>query len=100
MTEITPLPLKTEFLFRITLQVGAPQMEAASQGTTRRIVPVTGGTFAGPSLKGEMVPGTCADWIRVEADGTAHLDVRLVLKTDQGGMFYMLVEKRLTRFVR
>ena len=82
---MTPLPLHTEFLFRMVLNAGAPQMSAGDL----RVVPVTAGTFEGPSLKGELVPGTTADWLRVEADGTARMDVRLVMRTDRGQLFYM-----------
>ena len=82
---MTPLPLNAEFLFRLVLQAGAPQMTAGGL----RVVPVTGGTFEGPALRGELVPGTTADWLRTDPDGTAHMDVRLVLRTDQGGFFYM-----------
>lgn len=85
----TPLPLRTEFLFRMALQAGAPQMSAAGAGRELRVIPVTGGTFEGPSLKGEVVPGTTADWLRAEPDGTAHMDVRLVMRTDKGQHFYM-----------
>ena len=84
-----PLPLRTEFLFRMVLQAGAPQMSAAGAGKELRVIPVTGGTFEGPSLKGEVVAGTTADWLRVEPDGTAHMDVRLVMRTDRGQHFYM-----------
>ena len=86
-----PLPLRTEFLFRMALEAGAPQMStgAGARGGELRVIPVTGGTFDGPSLKGTLVPGTTADWLRVEADGTAHMDVRLVMRTEQGQNFYM-----------
>ena len=88
---MTPLPLKTEFLFRMVLTAGTPQMSTgpAARGGELRVIPVTGGTFEGPGLKGELVPGTTADWLRVEADGTSHMDVRLVMKTDKGQLFYM-----------
>jgi len=86
---ITPLPLRSEFLFRMVLTAGAPQMIAAGPGKELRVVPVTGGTFEGPSLKGDLVPGTTADWLRVEPDGTAHMDVRLVLKTTSGATLFM-----------
>jgi hypothetical protein len=85
----TPLPLETEFLFRMVLHAGAPQMSAPGRDGELRVIPVTGGTFEGPSLKGELIPGTTADWLRVEPDGTAHMDVRLVMRTDQGQTFYM-----------
>jgi hypothetical protein len=87
----TPLPLKTEFLFRMVLHAGAAHMTTApgARGGELRVVPVTGGTFEGPGLKGELVPGTTADWLRTEADGTSHMDVRLVMKTDKGQSFFM-----------
>ncbi|WP_204623455.1 DUF3237 domain-containing protein [Crenalkalicoccus roseus] len=88
MTE-APLPLRTEFLFRMALAAGAPQMTAPGRGGELRVIPVTGGRFEGPRLRGEVVPGTTADWLRVEADGTAHMDVRLVMRTDRGQLFYM-----------
>jgi len=88
---MTPLPLTTEFLFRMVLSAGTPQMStgATARGGELRVIPVTGGSFEGPGMKGELVPGTTADWLRVEADGTAHMDVRLVLRTDRGQLLYM-----------
>jgi Protein of unknown function (DUF3237) len=86
---MTPLPLNTEFLFRMVLHAGAPQMTATAPGNELRVVPVTAGTFEGPKLKGELVPGTTADWLRVEPDGTSRMDVRLVMRTDKGQHFYM-----------
>jgi hypothetical protein len=88
MTE-APLPLRTEFLFRMALAAGAPQMAAPGRGGELRVIPVTGGRFEGPRLRGEVVPGTTADWLRVEPDGTAHMDVRLVMRTERGQLFYM-----------
>lgn len=86
---MTPLPLKTEFLFRVVLSVGGPQSVGATRNGELRIVPVTGGTAEGPRFKGEVLPGTAADWLRVDADGTAHMDVRLTLKAEGGGIVYM-----------
>jgi hypothetical protein len=84
------LPLNTEFLFRMVLHAGAPQMTAsAAAGNELRVIPVTAGTFEGPRMKGELVPGTTADWLRVEPDGTSRMDVRLVMRTDKGQHFYM-----------
>lgn len=85
----TPLPLSTEFLFRMVLSVGAPQMAGSAGRGELRIVPVTGGTAEGPRFVGEILPGTAADWLRVDGDGTAHMDVRLTLKHRDGGIVYM-----------
>jgi hypothetical protein len=86
---MTPLPLTSEFLFRVVLSVGAPQSVGATRNGELRIVPVTGGTAEGPRFKGEVLPGTAADWLRVDADGTAHMDVRVTLKAEGGGIVYM-----------
>lgn len=86
---MTPLLLNTEFLFRMVLDVGAPQMVGAAGRGELRIVPVTGGRLEGPRFTGEVLPGTAADWLRVDADGTAHMDVRLTLKAASGSRVFM-----------
>ncbi|MBS7791513.1 DUF3237 domain-containing protein [Roseococcus sp. SDR] len=85
-----PLPLVTEYLFSMDLTVGAPQMVGkGADGHDLRVVAVTGGTVSGPALQGEILGGTAADWLRVEADGTAHIDVRLTIKAASGSLVYV-----------
>jgi len=55
----------------------------------RRIVPLTGGTFAGSELNGTLLPGVSADWQIVLPDGTALGDIRLTLRTDRGDLLYV-----------
>ena len=55
----------------------------------RRIVPLTGGTFTGPELKGTLLPGASADWQIVLPDGTALGDIRYTLQTDGGALLYV-----------
>jgi len=55
----------------------------------RRIVPLTGGTFAGPELNGRLLPGSSADWQIVLPDGTALGDIRYTLQTDDGDLLYV-----------
>ncbi|SDB74150.1 DUF3237 domain-containing protein [Belnapia rosea] len=86
---MTPLPLATEFLFRAVLTVGAPQAVGATRSGDLRVIPVTGGSISGPALNGEVLPGTAADWLRVDPDGTAHMDVRLTIKTTEGHIVFM-----------
>lgn len=81
----SPLPLNTEYLFTMDLDVGQPQPVSAGL----RIVPVIGGTITGPALQGELVPGAAADWLRLDADGTAHMDVRFTIKTASGSLVYV-----------
>lgn len=80
-----PLPLHTEYLFTMDIAVGAPQ--PVSDGL--RVVPVVGGTVTGPALTGEVVNGASADWLRIEPDGTAHMDVRFTVKAASGALIYV-----------
>lgn len=76
------------FAFEIHAQVGAPlEMGDVPRGR-RRIVPITGGTFTGPGLKGTIRAGG-ADWQIVRADGFTELDTRYTLETDKGELVYV-----------
>lgn len=54
----------------------------------RKIVPVAGGSFVGPRLRAEVLPGG-GDWALVRADGVLTLDVRLTLRTESGALIFM-----------
>ena len=49
----------------------------------RRIIPIIGGTVAGPRLNGRIL-NLGADWQTIWANGTAELDTRYALETDDG----------------
>ena len=51
----------------------------------RRVVPITGGTFEGPGLKGTIMPGG-EDWQLVREDGVMQLDARYWLRTEDGAI--------------
>ena len=79
--------LQSEFLFNLTLEAQAPH-SLGLPGSGRLIVPVSGGTFEGPRLKGTIItPGD--DWVEQRADGSRLLDVRILLQTDDAQMIYM-----------
>src|SRR5687767_6497243 len=78
---------KLEFLFELTLQIDRPQRVGEMGRGNRQIVPVSGGTFEGPLLKGKVLPGG-ADWSVVRPDGVADLDVRITLETEDGALIY------------
>jgi hypothetical protein len=88
VTGALPDPSLT-LLYRLEAAVGEPlDVGEVSQGR-RRILPLTGGTFAGPELNGKLLPGTSADWQIVLADGTALGDIRYTLQTDGGALLYV-----------
>lgn len=55
----------------------------------RRIIPITGGTFEGPALRGHVVPGG-ADWQIIRPDGVIELEARYTLVTEAGGLIYVV----------
>ncbi|PYR39051.1 MAG: DUF3237 domain-containing protein [Acidobacteria bacterium] len=81
--ELSGDTLKSEFLFDVVFDVSTP----FNLGS-RQIVPVTGGTFAGPKLKGTAFSGG-GDWIVRRSDGASVLNVRATLKTDDDQLIYM-----------
>jgi hypothetical protein len=88
MSDLLPDPSLTR-VYRLEATVGEPlDLGDLAQGR-RRIVPLTGGTFAGPELNGKLLPGSSADWQVVLPDGTALGDVRYTLQTDGGDLLYV-----------
>jgi hypothetical protein len=94
MGNLLPDPRLTR-VFRLEATLG----ESLDLGDTvrghRRIVALTGGTFAGSELNGKLLPGASADWQIVVADGATLVDIRYTLQTDAGALIY--VESRGVR---
>jgi muconolactone delta-isomerase len=76
-------------VFRLEATLGEPLDLGDTARGRRRIVPLTGGTFTGPELNGNLLPGASADWQVVLADGTALGDIRYTLQTDAGALLYV-----------
>jgi muconolactone delta-isomerase len=82
-------------VYRLEATLGEPvDLGDAGRGR-RRIVPLAGGTFAGPTISGRLLPGASADWQTVLPDGTALGDIRYTLQTHGGALLY--VRSRSTR---
>lgn len=89
------MTIETEFLFEMRGLLGAPLEVGPGPEGMRTILPVAEGVVEGPALNGEIVPGTCADWARVRPDGTFALDVRLVIRAENGDLIYMTYGGRI-----
>jgi hypothetical protein len=74
---------KTELMWEAKVKIGKMIMVGESKHGTRRVIPITGGTFSGPNIKGEVLPGG-EDWQIVRPDGDTELYARYLLKTDDG----------------
>lgn len=85
---IPPTPPRLVFAFELHAQVGAPLEFGDVPRGRRRVVPITGGTFTGPGLKGTIRPGG-ADWQIIRTDGFTELDTRYTIETDKGELVYV-----------
>ena len=72
--------VRTRPLFVMHLEVKPLVVIGPIPGAQRRIGPVSGGSFEGERLSGQVMDGG-SDWQAVRTDGSTTLDVRLVLKT-------------------
>jgi Protein of unknown function (DUF3237) len=82
--EMTELRVKPLFTFLLEVQ---PAINVGkTPGVDRRIGIITGGRFEGERLQGTILSGG-SDWQAVRpGDGAWMLNVRIVLKTDDGDM--------------
>lgn len=80
--------LRSEYLFTLTGEVGPPQVVGDTPMGRRLIIPVVGGHFEGPKLRGKVLSGG-TDWLMVRGDGSFHLDVRITLQTDDDHLIGM-----------
>ncbi|WP_141578096.1 muconolactone Delta-isomerase family protein [Actinomadura sp. WMMA1423] len=76
-------------VYRLEAALGEPLDLGEVAAGHRRIVALTGGTFAGPDIRGVLVPGASADWQVGLEDGTALGDIRYTLRTDGGDLLYV-----------
>jgi hypothetical protein len=83
-----PQPRLT-LVYRLEAVLGDPLDLGEVREGHRRIVPLIGGTFEGPEVKGKLLPGASADWQIVLPDGTAIGDIRYTLQTDAGALLYV-----------
>ena len=75
-------------LFIITVELGENKSVGDMGRGTRRIAEITGGTFEGEQLRGEVM-SPAADWLVTDSTGMGQLDVRLTLATDDDCYIYM-----------
>jgi Protein of unknown function (DUF3237) len=75
-------------LMRVNIAAAPPQQLGTGPHGIRSIVPVTGGSFEGPRLRGKVLPGG-GDWLLLRPDGVLELDLRITLETDDHALIYM-----------
>jgi hypothetical protein len=80
--------VRTQPLFVMRLDVRPLIIVGPTPGGYRRTGIVYGGRFEGQRLSGEVLDGG-SDWQTVRGDGATTLDVRLILKTEDGALINM-----------
>jgi hypothetical protein len=84
-----PTSPSLEFVMEALVTVASALDIGATPRGERRIIPITGGMFEGPALRGHVVPGG-ADWQIIRSDGVIELEARYTLMTDAGGLIYVV----------
>jgi hypothetical protein len=80
--------LKYEFLYELEATLDSTIDLGNTPLGNRLIHPVTGGSFEGPKIKGEVLP-IGGDWALTSDSGIKKLDVNIVLKTDDDAIIYV-----------
>jgi hypothetical protein len=90
LRHILPRPT-LEHVCHVDAQLEDPFLVGAAPLGTRRVIPIAGGTVDGPRLQGAILPGG-ADWQLVADDGTAVIDTRYLMRTDDGALIVITTQ--------
>jgi hypothetical protein len=80
--------MKLVHLMQLKATVDAPIEIGPMPIGTRRVFNATGGRFEGERLSGEVLPGG-GEWFLDAGEGFGQVDVRLMLRTDDGAHVYL-----------
>ncbi|WP_431044759.1 DUF3237 domain-containing protein [Streptomyces sp. P1-3] len=80
--------MRTEHLFDIVIDLNPRLTFGDGPFGRRTLFGAAGGSFEGPSLYGDVLPGG-GDWALFRPDGSMALDVRLTLRTHDGALVHM-----------
>jgi hypothetical protein len=77
------IPTAGELAVEVTALLGPVVNIGPASNGVRRLIPITGGSFKGPRIQGEVIPGG-GDWQTTRADGCTVLEAIYALKTSDG----------------
>jgi len=90
-----PTPIELVPLGRMTLGLTDPIVLSNTPVGTFIVAELVSARFEGERLNGSMKGSANADWLTISPDGTASLDVRILLETDDGALVYVQYGGRL-----
>ncbi len=79
------VPPRTEFVYEAVVDIAPTVPLGDSPLGERRIVPITGGTFEGPNIRGKVLPGG-ADRQLIRKDGVRRLDALYEMQAEDGAI--------------
>ena len=74
---------KLEFVYECDVNIADPQEFGTTVEGKRRVIPITGGSFSGPEIRGQVLSGG-ADWSLSRNDGASSVEAAYYLRTDDG----------------
>jgi hypothetical protein len=78
-----PNPPRLEFVYEELVTLASSQPVGETPQGKRNIVPITGGTFEGPRMKGKILPGGW-DWQLANPGGCFTIHADYMIQTDDG----------------
>ncbi|MDN3657612.1 DUF3237 domain-containing protein [Ferruginibacter paludis] len=80
--------LQLEYFGELKINVAAPKPTDETGIGHSNVIPLTGGTFNGPKLRGIILPGG-ADWQLIKDAEVAEINARYTLEADDGTLIYI-----------
>ena len=81
--------LRSRPLFTLTMKLPPTIEMGGTPAGNRRVFTVSGGTFAGERLRGDVLAQGSSDLLLVRSDGSSQQDVRLLLRTEDEALILM-----------
>lgn len=75
--------LEADLVLELSVEVGETLEVGDTSKGWLRLIPITGGSFTGPDIRGRIIPGGY-DWNTTLSDGRAHVMAKYALQTDDG----------------
>lgn len=75
---------ETEYVMTLKVKLGQAYGVGKTSKGTRFIIPITGGTFEGPNIKGEILEGGADYQLQNQEAGRTELEAIYCIRTDDG----------------